>query len=44
MALLVFLAGVAGMYGIFVLMVELEKAHEKEEPDWDNESWETQRG
>ena len=44
MAALVFIIGLAAMYGTLVLMVEIEKAHEKEESDWDKDSWETQRG
>ena len=45
MAALVFLAGVVGIYLTLVTLVETEKAIKKgEESNWDNDSWETQRG
>jgi hypothetical protein len=45
MAVLVFLLGLGGMYLSLVAMVEVEKSCNKEvESDWDNDSWETQRG
>jgi hypothetical protein len=45
MAVLVFLLGVGVIALALVAAVEFEKGLESEkETDWDNDSWETQRG
>jgi hypothetical protein len=49
MELLVILLGLGAIYSALVLCVmagidHLEQAKEETDSDWDNESWETQRG
>jgi hypothetical protein len=44
MAALAFLVGLGSIYLTLVAAVSVERRREVPEPEWDNDSWESQRG